>query len=77
MAAKTTSRKEEPKADKRLPDYVVRCKQAADSEFWLTIGAAWTANFKDGSTGISVKINNAPMGWNGDCLLMPPKEPDA
>jgi uncharacterized protein (DUF736 family) len=73
MATKL-AKKEEPKnAEKRQPDYVVRCKQSPESEYWLTIGAGWTAAFKDGSSGISVKINNAPMGWNGDCLLMTPK----
>jgi len=72
MAVKT-ARKEEPKPEKRQPDYVVRCKQSEGSDYWLTIGAGWVANFKDGSTGISVKINSQPVGWNGDCLLMAPK----
>jgi uncharacterized protein (DUF736 family) len=75
MAIKT-GKKIEPKDEKRQPDYVVRARQSADSEYWLTIGAAWTANFKDGTTGISVKINNQPIGWNGDCLLMRPKDAD-
>jgi uncharacterized protein (DUF736 family) len=73
MAIKT-GKKMEPKDEKRQPDYVVRARQSPDSEYWLTIGAAWTANFKDGTTGISVKINNQPIGWNGDCLLMRPKD---
>lgn len=67
--------KKEP--EKRHPDFIVRAKQAADSEYWVTIGAAWEAKFKDGATGYSVKINNMPVNWNGDCLLMrplPPKE---
>lgn len=74
MATKSTPKKDEAKAEKRQPDYIVRCKQAPDSEYWITIGAAWTAKFKDGSEGFSVKINAAPIGWNGDCLLMPPKD---
>lgn len=76
MATKTVKKMQEPKEEKRAPDYVVRARQSPESEFWQTIGAAWIANFKDGSTGISVKINHQPMGWNGDCLLMRPKEVD-
>lgn len=57
--------------DKRLPDFVVRVKVG---DFWTTIGAAWTANLKDGVTGYSLKLNMIPMGWNGDGLLMPPLE---
>lgn len=74
MATKTVAKKEEPKVEKRQPDYVVRCKQSPDSEYWLTIGAGWTAKFKDGTEGISLKINSQPVGWNGDCLLMKPKD---
>lgn len=74
MATTKTAPKKEEKTEKRLPDYIARCKQSSDSEYWITIGAGWTAAFKDGSSGISVKINNAPIGWNGDFLLMPPKE---
>ena len=68
-----TAKKEEKVSEKRQPDYVVRCKQSPDSEYWLTIGAGWIAKFKDGSEGISLKINNAPLNWNGDCLAMHPK----
>lgn len=67
-------KQEEKQPEKRQPDFIVRAKQSADSEYWSTIGAAWTANFKDGSTGYSVKINNMPLNWNGDCLLMRPKQ---
>lgn len=74
MVAKTASKKEDAKNDKRQPDYVVRAKQSPESEYWLTIGAGWIAKFKDGSEGVSVKINNWPTNWNGDCLLMKPKE---
>lgn len=65
---------EEPPKEKRQPDFVVRAKQSPDSEYWTTIGAAWQANLKGGVTGYSVKINNMPLNWNGDCLLMPPLE---
>lgn len=73
-STKPAAKKEEKPPEKRQPDYVVRAKQSPDSDYWDTIGAGWTANFKDGSTGISVKINRQPIGWNGDCLLMRPKE---
>lgn len=53
---------------KRQPDYVVRAKVG---DFWVTIGASWIAQLKDGE-GLSVKINMVPTGWNGDCLMMPP-----
>lgn len=63
--------KEEP-AEKRQPDFVVRTKV---EEFWQTIGAAWSAQLKDGVVGYSLKLNNLPIGFTGDCLLMPPLEP--
>ena len=59
--------------EKRKPDLVARCKQSPDSDFWITIGAAWTAKIGDG-TGYSVKLHTVPTHWNGDFLLMPPKE---
>ena len=59
--------------EKRKPDLVARCKQSPDSDFWITIGAAWTAKIGDG-TGYSVRLHMIPTNWNGDLLLMPPKE---
>jgi hypothetical protein len=49
---------------------VVRAKVKDD--VWVTIGAAWSAQLKDGATGYSLKINTFPAQWNGDALLMPP-----
>jgi hypothetical protein len=57
-------------SEKRKPDFVVRAKVKDD--VWVTIGAAWSAQLKDGVTGYSLKINMVPMQWNGDALLMPP-----
>jgi hypothetical protein len=57
-------------SEKRKPDFVVRAKVKED--VWVTIGAAWSAQLKDGVTGYSLKINTFPVQWNGDALLMPP-----
>jgi uncharacterized protein (DUF736 family) len=73
MAFAKGKKQEEPKG-KRQPDFVVRAKQSPDSEYWVTIGAAWEADLKDGKKGYSLKINNMPINWNGDALLMPPLE---
>lgn len=59
-------------AEKRKPDFVVRAKVKDD--VWVTIGAAWSAQLKDGATGYSLKINTFPAQWSGDALLMPPLE---
>jgi hypothetical protein len=59
-------------AVKRKPDFVVRAKVKDD--VWVTIGAAWSAQLKDGVTGYSLKINTFPAAWNGDALMMPPLE---
>ena len=71
MALKSVKKEE---VEKKQPVFIARCKQSEDSEYWMTAGAAWEANFKDGSKGYSLKLNNLPVGWNGDLLLMPPKE---
>ena len=76
MATKVV-KKEEPKhVERRQPDWVIRCKQSEDSDYWLTVGAGWVANFKDGTTGVSLKFNNIPLGWTGDALMMKPKDAD-
>lgn len=51
------------------PDFNVRAKAG---DYWSTVGAAW--NVKDG--GISIRLNNIPVGkeWDGSLLLLPPKE---
>ena len=67
---KAAPKKEE--AVKRKPDFVVRAKVKDD--VWVTIGAAWSAQLKDGATGYSLKINTFPANWSGDALLMPPLE---
>ena len=64
--------KAEPEA--RKPTLIARCKQSPDSDFWVTIGAAWPADLGGGKTGFSVKLHTVPTRWDGDFLLMPPKD---
>jgi hypothetical protein len=75
MAFAKKAKPEERQPDRRQPDFIVRAKQSPDSDYWVTIGAAWSAKFKDGQTGYSVKINNMPINWDGYCLFMKPLEP--
>lgn len=70
MASKKEAARE---PDKRQPDFVVRCKQSIDSDFWMTIGAAWSADIH-GKTGYSVRLHMIPTSWDGSFLLMPPKD---
>lgn len=53
------------------PAYVARAKQSPDSEYMMTLGAAWP--FKEGD-GFVVKLQRIPTNWNGDILLVPPKD---
>ena len=59
---------------KRQPDFVCRTKQSRDSDFWQTIGAAWSANI-GGKAGYTVKLHTIPTSWDGTFLLMPPLPP--
>lgn len=62
-------------AEKRMPDYICRAKQAPDSEYWLTVGAAWQYANKDGEVCYSVKLNNLPVGFDGSFVMVPPLPP--
>lgn len=53
------------------PVFNVRAKQSPDSEFMTTIGAVWP--FREGE-GFVVKLNLLPVGWNGECILVAPKD---
>ena len=57
----------------RKPAYIARAKQSPDSDFMVTIGAAWP--FKEGD-GLVVKLQMTPTKWDGDFILVPPKEGD-
>ena len=53
---------------KRKPRSVGRTSLSGakvNDDMWVTIGAAWSAQLKDG-TGYSLKINTFPAAWNGD-----------
>ncbi len=75
MAVQKTVKKEEPKEEKRRPDFVARARQAKESEYFSTIGAAWKTEIA-GQEGVSVKLNLTPLDWDGSFLLMVPKERD-
>ena len=64
---------EEPKG--KQPDFVARARQAAGSEYYMTIGAAWKRTNDKGQEFLSVKINTQPVNWDGSFLLMTPLEP--
>lgn len=59
-------------ANGRKPNYVVRTKQSPDSDFWVTIGAAW--KFREGKDGLSLRLHTVPVMWTGECILVPPLE---
>jgi hypothetical protein len=74
-------------ADTRKPAFVLRARQTQTAEqirrreqpFYTQIGAMWPASWKDKETGeevnaFSVKINNTPLGWDGDCVAVPYRE---
>jgi len=62
---------ERPRGSK--PDYIVRARQSADSDFMVTIGAAW--GFKEGD-GYVVKMQFIPTDLRDGLsfILVPPKE---
>lgn len=59
---------EKPRGNR--PQYFARAKQTPDSDFMVTIGAAFPFNSGD---GFVVKLNLTPTNWNGDFILVPPK----
>jgi hypothetical protein len=74
-------------ADTRKPAFVLRARQTQTPEqirrreapFYTQVGAMWPAEWKDKETGemvqgYSVKVNQAPIGWDGDCVAVPYRE---
>lgn len=53
------------------PVFHVRARQQPDSEYMMTIGAVWP--FREGS-GYVVKLHALPVNWNGECILVAPRE---
>ena len=60
---------EKPRGAK--PIYNARVKQNPDSDFMVTIGAAWPFNQGD---GLVVQLNLIPTNWDGKFILVPPKD---
>ena len=59
------------KAKGSRPQYIVRARQDPDNDYMQTVGAAWC--FKEGD-GYVVKIHSLPVNWNGDLILVVPKD---
>jgi len=53
------------------PVYLAKAKQSPDSEFMITCGAVWP--FKNGD-GFVLKLHSLPIAWNGDLILVAPKD---
>jgi hypothetical protein len=66
---RSTETAERPKGAK--PIYNARVKQNPDSDFMVTIGAAWPFNQGD---GLVVQLNLIPTNWDGKFILVPPKD---
>lgn len=62
--------KEEEKG--KRPDFIIRCRQSPESDFYLTIGAAWKVQV-NGEDAYSVKLTSIPTQWDGSALMLPPK----
>lgn len=58
---------------KRKPDMIARAKQSPDSEYWMTIGAAWEFRNKENEACYSIRLTNIPANWDHSFVLMPPK----
>lgn len=76
-----------PTAEERKPLYSLRARQEQTREqarrrdpiHYQTIGVAWRTSWMDKETGelvegLSIKINNTPLGWSGDCVAVPYRE---
>ncbi len=55
----------------KRPDFVIRSRQSPDSDFFVTIGAAWEVEVK-GEKAFSVRLHTVPTNWDGSCLMLPP-----
>jgi hypothetical protein len=88
MAQKTQSSKQSvtpaPKSDKhRAPEMVARCRKmdkfGRPSNFYQSIGVAWTMSFTDKQTGevtegYAVKLEAIPPAWDGAFVLLPKRD---
>ena len=67
--------KKQVEPETRKPDFVCRARQEPNSEYFTTIGVAWS--FKNDKPGFSVKLSSIPTNWDGTFIMLPPLEPDA
>lgn len=68
---RSTETAERPKGAK--PIYNARVRQNPESDFMVTIGAAWPFNEGD---GLVVSLSLIPTNWDGKFILVPPKDGD-
>ena len=84
---KAKPKRAESPDDSRKPAFVLRARQQQTPEqmrrrdpvYYAQVGAMWRAEWKDKETGemvegFSVKINQAPMNWDGDAVAVPYRE---
>ena len=69
------TQKKAPAAEEKgkKPDWVLRCRQEAGSDFFMNAGVGWNVSV-NGKDAISLKITALPMSGDGSFLLLPPLE---
>ena len=60
--------------DKREIAFYVRAKTGPGSRDWSPVGVAFAR--KNGEPGFTIKLNTLPISkdWNGNLVLVPPRE---
>lgn len=62
-----------PRFEPSKPDYIVRTQDPNNDRNWLTLGAAWKGETRDGQEVITVRLNTVPIGsWDGKLKLLVP-----
>lgn len=86
MKEQAMARTDERPNGSRKPTHSARAKitpvgrgdDAPAEPFWITIGAAWTFEFRDEDgviqNGLGVRLNSTPLNWDGSFTLMPTRE---
>jgi hypothetical protein len=57
----------------KRPDFTIRARQSPESDFFITVGAAWEIVVGD-KTAYSIKLTSMPINWDGSALMLVPKE---
>jgi len=55
----------------RRPQYVVRGKTPGEDGRWVTVGAGWDFDLRDGGTGISIRLQSLPLNFDGTLSVLP------